>query len=253
MPSTSVRHGPPSSPGVRWPFEPRSTIAPPAARLKLERPLKRGCGCDCLLGEGKSRLAIVWGFRDLLRVDDIAAGDRFAIGLSRPGVRLDLLRSGACRREVCPVVRGMAPGGERPRVASARATGNVRATEGRRHAVRDRPQQRPLPRRPVLRLGRRPAGVQRAPGGRCRVPVALTRADHLPAAARASAGSIATDGGSASSPSDAARHTPTPAMTGGPRGFAACVVDGPRRTSGSRELRRRTESHACPNDAWRPG
>ena len=176
MPSTSVRHGPPSSPGVRWPFEPRSTIAPPAARLKLERPLKRGCGCDCLLGEGKSRLAIVWGFRDLLRVDDIAAGDRFAIELSRTGVRLDLLRSGACRREVCPVVRGMAPGGERPRVASARATGNVRATEGRRHAVRDRPQQRPLPRRPVLRLGADPP-VQRAWR---EVPSAggLTRADH---------------------------------------------------------------------------
>ncbi|MBI5500201.1 MAG: hypothetical protein HY907_08165 [Deltaproteobacteria bacterium] len=68
---------------------------------------------DCLLGEGVSRLNLVWGFRDLLQIDAIAAAGRLAIDLSRTGACLDILRSGGCHVGVADVPPGCLGGAER--------------------------------------------------------------------------------------------------------------------------------------------
>lgn len=80
---------------------------------------------DCLLGEGKSRLGLVRGFRDLLRIDEIAAAGRLGIDLSRTGECLDVLRSGVCRFDVADVPPGCLGGAERVYHVPAVAPGEM--------------------------------------------------------------------------------------------------------------------------------
>ncbi|MBI5488237.1 MAG: hypothetical protein HY905_12965 [Deltaproteobacteria bacterium] len=106
--------GPASSPNVSSPEE-FERLATPLVCARAVRcgTIGRSQLDDCLLGEGESRLNLVWGFRDLLRIDEIAAAGRLAIDLSRTGECLDLLRSGGCHLEIADVPPGCLGGAER--------------------------------------------------------------------------------------------------------------------------------------------